>query len=484
MNLRPLPSLLRITTLLSLTLAAPLGQATDWQDRVLTPIEDPLLTRPPQLDLGVVLPGDEQVYQCLETPPPTADLSLTAAVSLALCHHPQIRNTRAAIALQAAQLGQARAAYLPRLTASISRLHQRTEYPNALFQSDSDLRSQSQYLSLSWRLLDFGGRDANRRAANAALEAALATHDATLQKVMNDVIGLYFDALTARATREARETTVALSRQTLALTVKKQGNGAAARTDALQAHTALSKAELELARASGAENKALVALKVALGLPGAAELRLASPSEEIDAPWQSTLQQWLAQVEQQHPAILAARAQLSAARERLTATRAEGLPSLDASLSRYRNGRPDQGLSSTDSRQMVTGVTLNIPLFDGFSHTYKVRGAQAQIAQREAELQETTDQVLGDVARAHADVMSAWTSLAASAQLLDSAQQAQAGVQSKFSHGAADLIDMLNVQNALADAQQERIRALADWRAARLRLFASAGMAGTRLLRP
>ena len=33
------------------------------------------------------------------------------AVSLALCHHPQIRNTRAAIALQAAQLGQARAAY-------------------------------------------------------------------------------------------------------------------------------------------------------------------------------------------------------------------------------------------------------------------------------------------------------------------------------------------------------------------------------------
>lgn len=51
------------------------------------------------------------LYQCLETPPPTADLSLTAAVSLALCHHPQIRNTRAAIALQAAQLGQARAAY-------------------------------------------------------------------------------------------------------------------------------------------------------------------------------------------------------------------------------------------------------------------------------------------------------------------------------------------------------------------------------------
>lgn len=40
------------------------------------------------------------------------------------------------------------------------------------------------------------------------------------------------------------------------------------------------------------------------------------------------------------------------------------------------------------------------------------------------------------------------------------------------------MIEMLSVQVALADAGHERIRALAEWRSARLRMLTSAGRLG------
>jgi len=55
-------------------------------------------------------------------------------------------------------------------------------YPQSHSSGNSDHTSDSRYLTLTWRLLDFGTRGANRRAADASLEAALASHDAVLQK--------------------------------------------------------------------------------------------------------------------------------------------------------------------------------------------------------------------------------------------------------------------------------------------------------------
>ena len=65
-------------------------------------------------------------------------------------------------------------------------------------------------------------------------------------------------------------------------------------------------------------------------------------------------------------------------------------------------------------------------------------------------------------------------------------QQVASGSQSqrRYSRGAADILEILNAQTALADAKDERIHALADWRSARLSLLASAGQLGLSHVRP
>ena len=123
-------------------------------------------------------------------------------------------------------------------------------------------------------------------------------------------------------------------------------------------------------------------------------------------------------------------------------------------------------------------MTLNIPVFEGFARTYKVRGAQALAEQRSAELQDSESQVLMEVVKAHADALASLDNLDASQDLQHWAEEASASVQRRYEHGVSDILEMITAQTALADARQERIRCLADWQSARLRLLASAGAIG------
>jgi outer membrane protein len=169
---------------------------------------------------------------------------------------------------------------------------------------------------------------------------------------------------------------------------------------------------------------------------------------------------------------------LEAARNQVKAARSEGLPSLDFSANYYQNGRPGQSLTISQTNETTVGVTLNIPLFDGFSRTYKIREAKAQVEQKEAELQDVEYQTLMDLVKTHADASSALQNLQAADSLLKTAVESQEVVQRKYEKGAADILEMLNTQSALADAQMEHIRCQADWNSARLRLLASAGKLG------
>lgn len=84
----------------------------------------------------------------------------------------------------------------------------------------------------------------------------------------------------------------------------------------------------------------------------------------------------------------------------------------------------------------MIGLSLNIPLFDGFARTYKVRGAQAQVEQQAAALREVEDQVSMEVVKPHADAVAALNNLAVSQALLSTAQNALASVHRKFDKAA------------------------------------------------
>jgi outer membrane protein len=438
---------------------------------------DPLFTAPDVMETGKPLPGDTDAVRCPAAKDFSVPLALGEAVDLGLCNSPQIKEAWAKIKVQAGAVGEARAAYLPTMTGAVGNVNDRTSFPSSGVPS-STINTWTANAAMNWRILDFGGRGANRMAANSLLTAALLNQDYLTQKTLSDLIQAYFDALTAKAVLATKKQTEKIAQRTLEVAQHREAKGAIARSDTLQAATALAKATLEMNRSSGAYHKAISVLVYSMGVPSQTRVLLPDSLGEITGQEMTALDSLMTDAQKDHPAIQASREQLEAARHQVTVTRSEGLPSLEFSANYYQNGRPGQSLTISRTEETTVGVTVNIPIFDGFSRSYKIKEAEAQVEQKEAELQDVEYQTLMALVKAYADATSALQNQQASDALLKAAKESLEVSQRKFEKGAADVLEMLNTQAALADAQMEHIRCQAEWNSARLRLLASAGKMG------
>ncbi len=327
-------------------------------------------------------------------------------------------------------------------------------------------------------------RDANRRSAQAQLEAAIASRDSTVQKILTSVVQGYFGAVTAWAVLKDKREDQSMAHETLSSAERRASGGQAGENDVLQGATALARSTLDLNRAEAAYDKAVAGLIYYLGLAPGSSLQLPETMESAGATEEEGLKDWLAETQRHHPAIAAARAALDAAREQVKSTRASGRPTLDLTADYYQNGFPNQGLTTFNTRTTTFGLSITVPLFDGWATHYKVEEAQALVKAKEAELDNTEQVTLMGVISADADAESALRNLRASEDLLNTAQQAFASSQRRYLNGAADIVELLNTQSARADAEEERVRCLAEWQAARLMLLASAGRLDRSMVQP
>jgi outer membrane protein len=449
-------------------------------------LEDPLWVRPPVIDAGPVLP-DQTPILC----PPNVDLAkplaLSDAVDLALCNNPQIAAAWAAIKIQAGAVGEARAAYLPTINGTYSRLRNKVVYPD-FSSSNTASKGNMAYAAFNWRIFDFGGRETNRISSNYLLAAALASHDATIQKILANVVGAYFEVLTTSASVKSKEQSEHVAKETWLVSVRREKANAAARNDVLQADAQYAKAQLMSKRALGDYQKAVSSLAYTMGQNANTLLILQEHLDDVKsikggsatniAQNSKDLQEWLAQTKERHPAIVAARAQWESAKMKVHSARSEGLPTIDFVNNFYQNGYPNQGLQPVKSNTTTWGFTVTIPLFEGFSRTYKIRGAQAQAEQSAAQMRDIELQILTEVVKSYADTQSSLSNLDSSERMLKATVLAMESSLRRFTYHAADILEILQAQDTLAQAQEERVRCLSEYRAARLRLLANAGQLG------
>lgn len=438
---------------------------------------DPLKTMPSIVEKGVVLPGDSSPISCATQPDLAQPLALGDAVDLALCNNRQIKSTWADIKVRASSLGEAKSAYLPTITATPAWTSDWVEYLSS-GRSSTNTNGFTFQASATWRIFDFGGRAANKHAADSFLSAALASHNATLQRALADVIQAYFNAMTAGATLKAKTDNEEIARNILNSAKAREAKGAISQSDTLRATTVMAKAALDKNRAYGEYLKTLSVLGHILGLDGNTPISLPQELNEQGEAESRELTVWLEEAQKSHPAIIAARKRLEATQQQETIARSAGRPTLNLIGNYYLNNRLGESVTSASSMSTTVTVALSIPIFDGFASTYKLRGAQAQIERTTAEVSAVEQQIAMGVIKAHADSTSALRNLDSSAVLLDAAKSSLAVSQRKYDKGAADISEVLSTQAALSDAWQERVRCLAEWHSGRLQLLTSVGQMG------
>lgn len=408
-------------------------------------------------------------------------LSLQMALDLGLCHNPQVRMTWSDIKLQASKIGQARAAYFPQLNVSIMPQRSIVDYSN---QGTVTTESTSGNIGVSWRILDFGIRSATLESAYHQMAGAIHSQNETLQKSIIAILQTYYDALTQKSQWQARIQMQELAEQTLASAKRRLKNGAGSQNDVLQAQSSLSKAKLEVTTAYGNYQKTLASLIFQLGLPANTPIELDDTLEQdmqamLDTAFNSQqkilveqgLQEWLDQARLAHPSIAAAKSRWMSAQSDVKAVSAQGLPTIEFGANHYRNGRPTDSASRIRSSETSVSLTVNIPLFSGFEHTYRVRGAQAQAERAKLEVDAIEQQVMLELIHTHADAQAAWHNLEDAENFYNSAALASESSRRQFENGVVDITQVIQAQGFLIEAKTQKIEAYAQWQIAKMTLI-------------
>ncbi len=438
---------------------------------------------------SVRLPGDQHpLATCNDLVVPNK-LSLRRALEIALCRNPQARLAWTQVQQQSATRGQARAPWLPTVSANFSTNRDRIDnaYDNGIQnRSVTDVRTQGKNLSLNLLLLDFGTRSANISQADNALAAALSSHENALQTVFGNAAQAYFEAIAARAALEAAQETEKNSKEIAAAAEGREHVGTVTHMDVLQARSLHAQARLARVKAEGTYRAALGLLAAQLGI----DARFNSQLELDENFSQSAIaiarsKQLLEQLEpmiaaaiDDHPAVRAARAQLSAAESHRDAVKGEGLPTLSFTFNRYLNGRPGTTLSAVRSYESYAGITLALPIFEGFGRTYKIHEATGQVAQKREELAQVITQTDLDIWRNYQNFLAENSGLEAAADLLNAAREGFDAAETRYRVGITDIVEVLNNGKILAGARQEYVRAWSAWHGNRLKLLTSLGRAG------
>lgn len=392
------------------------------------------------------------------------------AVDLALCKNPQTRELWANARAQAALLGVAQAAYLPSLDGKLAR--------SQLSSNSIDTQQRSASLTLSWLLFDFGARAANLESARQLLEAASATLDATVQTVFLSALQSYYAAQATRALLSAAQESEKASRESLSAAEVRYTVGSGTPADRLQAQTAWSQATLNRIKAEGEVRNSLGTLANVMGLDANQPLILADiPAITPDAAFEQNVDALIETARQRRPDLKSAEAQVKAAQSNVDYARATGLPTLSLGA-----GPTWQETGSVSNNSNSIGLTLSLPVFSGFSTTYKVRNAEALAESKAAQRDRVRLQVALDVWKAYQSLTTAGQSIRTTIDLFNSAEQSARVALGRYKAGVGNILDVLNAQTALASARQQRVQATLDWHVYRATLAQSIGALDSGLL--
>lgn len=398
-------------------------------------------------------------------------LNLQEVVNLALCNNPQTHVAWANSLVQAAQVGVSKAAYLPSVSLNAADNHTSGTAPGV------DQRS-SVGVTFSYLLYDFGSRSANLENSRQLLAAANATQDSTVQSVFLAAVQDYYQVQATSAALNSALESERAAKESFDAAEARYNAGSATPADKLQAQTAYSQATLNRITADGNLRNAQGTLANMIGLDANRSVSLI-PANTVAIPenFEGDISTLIEQARQHRPDLQAAAAQVKAAEAGADAARAAGRPtiSLTASSNQYN-------YSGINSNGSLVGINLSVPLFTGFSTTYHVRSAEAQLDARNAQLEQVHLQVALDVWTAYQNLTTATQSLRTTAVLLDSAQQSAQVALGRYKAGVGSILDVLNAQSALASARQQRIQSTFNWNISRATLAQAMGSLDANLL--
>lgn len=249
--------------------------------------------------------------------------------------------------------------------------------------------------------------------------------------------------------------------------------GTAIGIDVLRSQVELKARQQQLVAAQNQFEIDKLALGRAIGLPVGQDFTVTDPSPSVPMPG-FTLEQALAKAYENRPDYQAAKARVAASRYLLGAARAERYPTLGA-----QGFYGDEGLHEFSNSHGVFQVagTIQFNIFSGGRIRADILQSTAELRNSQNELENLRGQIDYDVRSSILNIKSADQQVQVAKSNIDLANRSLQESRDRFSAGVTNTVELVQAQQAVAEANDNLISAEYAYNLAKVSLARAVGIA-------
>jgi outer membrane protein len=399
--------------------------------------------------------------------------TLREALVSAYQTNPTLTGQREVLKASDANVAIARAAGRPQVSATVGVNRDLTR--SGILATGGKGPTLSGGVDLSYPIFNGGATKNNIRAAETRVEAGRATLRAVEGDVFTQAVAAYMDVIRDRSIVELNANNVKVLDTNLEATRDRFEIGDLTRTDVAQSEARLQLGRSQLAITEGNRTASEATYRQVIGhAPG--ELAPPPPLPPLPASADESVRIALAN----NPDLIAVTRQASAAGYDVKVARAGRLPTLSTVVSgTYVNalgGNDVSGLSSTGT-QTTAGLNARIPLFQGGLPAARTRQAQALEGQLLEQVVGTERAVVATTRSAFANYEAAQKAIQSNAVAVSANELALEGARAERSVGTRTVLDVLNAEQELLNAQVALVSAKRNAYVAGFQLLNAMGQA-------
>ncbi len=392
-------------------------------------------------------------------------MTVDDAVQAALAHNPKMQIARENIQKASAQVDQAFAAGLPKI--SINSNYTQNDQASVI----SPETSSGGNMAVTQSLDVFG----MTRTAKSAAVYGKAAYSFDAQRAANDVTldakTAYFNVLRARRGLTVQEDTVAQLKAHLTDAESFFNSGTIAKFDVLRAQTQLANAQQGLISAQNGVKLAESSFNNVLNRPLDTPVDLEDPGEP--AFIKTELASCVDAACQSRPEVLQSTALLGMNEKIVDATRINGKPKFNLSWTYNRNFNAI-GIYTRDSSWVgLIGASMN--LFDGGATRAAIAQAQSDANNSKSQKEQVVQGVSLDAQQAYLSLHESEQRIQAAKIGKDQADESMRLAQVRYKGGVSTQVEVLDAQAALTLAGTNYVNALYDYHVALAKLERAVG---------
>jgi len=275
------------------------------------------------------------------------------------------------------------------------------------------------------------------------------------QDILLNVARAYYNLAASLENLAVQKENLARAEDDLRLAKERYAVGAVPHADVLRARVEVSDARLTLVRAENSVRVARGELNTSMGLPVELGLEIDTKLAELDPPEAISLAGALDQAVHNRPEIKSALRNIAAAGYEVDSAKSAFGPKLKAEGG---YGWRDAEFLPKDEEWLV-GVSIELPIFTGFSRFHRLGKARAQVAKEEAKVRDLVLKVREEVWRSHSRLKEAYEATRTAEVEVADAEESLRMTRERYQVGASTITDLLDAQTALARADADLVEA-------------------------